>query len=229
MDPVETIGLWAVLWVGTHIGISSSLRARLIHAAGPDRYRGIYSLVAFATLGPLIYEFAYHKHSGPLLWYLRDNHAARGLTWLLMFFAFILLAASLINPVPSSMGGQASQSAPRGLQKVTRHPGLVAFSTFGIAHLLMNGWVGDVIFFGAFPVLGIAGGINQDHRKLRELGESYRSFIEATSFLPFAALLTGKQKWQSRETPWLAILVGLVLAAVIVAVHPYIFGGNPLG
>ena len=34
--------------------------------------RGIYSLVAFATIGPLIYEFARNKHAGPLLWYLRD-------------------------------------------------------------------------------------------------------------------------------------------------------------
>jgi len=229
MDPVESIGLWAVLWVGTHLGISSTrLRSRLISLVGAEPYRGVYSLVAFATLGPLIYEFAYHKHSGPLLWYLRATPEARGVTWLLMFLAFIFLAASLINPAPSSIGA-ASQNTPRGLQKLTRHPGLVAFSLFGIGHLLMNGWAGDVIFFGAFPVLGIAGGLTQDQRKLRELGDSYRQFMDATSFFPFLALLSGRQKWQPGDMPWIVIVVGIVVAAVTVAVHPYIFGGNPLG
>jgi uncharacterized membrane protein len=45
-----------------------------------------------------------------------------------------------------------------GIQKVTRHPSFIAFAIFGFAHMLMNGWAGDILFFGSFPALSILGG-----------------------------------------------------------------------
>ena len=88
---------------------------------------------------------------------------------------------------------------PRGLLKITRHPSFVAFSLFGIAHMLMNGWAGDVIFFGMFPALGIIGGMHQDQRKIRELGDRYRDFVAKTSFVPFAALLRRPRPMDQRR------------------------------
>ena len=93
----------------------------------------------------------------------------------------------------------------------------------------MNGWMGDVIFFGTFPALGIIGGMHQDSRKIRELGERYRQFKAKTSFVPFAALINGRQQWTSADMPWAAIGEGAVLTIAIVALHPIIFGGHPLG
>ena len=231
MDPVASIALWAILFVGSHLVISSTaIRPWLIAKIGEQPYRGLYSLVSFATLVPLIIAFAYHKHSGAMLWYLRAMPLARWLTWVLMVSAFIMLVSGLVTPSPASIGAEAaSKSAPRGLLKVSRHPSFVAFALFGIAHMLMNGWVGDLIFFGTFPVLGIAGGKFQDARKLRELGESYLKFMGETSFFPGAALITGAQKWTSADTPWTGILVGMALAIVTVVVHPWLFGGQPLG
>ena len=47
-----------LLFLASHLIISSSaVRPWLISAVGEQPYRGIYSLIAFATLGPLIYEF----------------------------------------------------------------------------------------------------------------------------------------------------------------------------
>ena len=91
MDPVASIGLWAVLFIGTHLIISStSIRPGLIAWVGEQPYRGIYSLVSFATLIPLIVVFAGHKHSGPMLWYAREDAPLRWLTWALMLLAFII-------------------------------------------------------------------------------------------------------------------------------------------
>ncbi len=230
MNATEWIALWAALFLGTHLVISSSrVRPRLVAAVGEQRYRGIYSLVAFATLGPLIYEFAYHKHAGPMLWFFRDSAPMRTLTWILMFLALILIVASFINPNPGGIGAPASNLEPHGVLKITRHPGLVAFSLFGLAHLLMNGWAGDVFFFGMFPVIAIIGGKHQDRRKLREMGDRYRNFMAKTSFMPFGALLAGRQRWSSTDTPWIPIAIGLALALAIVFLHPWMFGGNPLG
>ena len=229
MDATVWIALWAFLFLASHLIISSSaVRSRLIDAIGEQPYRGIYSIVAAGTLGPLIYEFARNKHAGPLLWYLRADAPIRWLVWLLMLAALILFVASFINPNPGVASAKGVLE-PHGIQKITRHPSFVAFSLFGIAHILMNGWAGDVIFFGMFPALGIIGGMHQDARKLRELGERYSEFVSKTSFMPFAALIGGRVRWTSGDMPWAAIGAGIVLTAAIVALHSLIFGGNPLG
>jgi uncharacterized membrane protein len=232
MDPVAAIALWSTLFVVSHLLISSqTIRSRLVNRMGELPFRGLYSLVAFGTLIPLVMTFIGHKHAGAMLWYLRDFRTARSLTWLLMFAALIMLAASLISPSPGAIGARPSDSAGgvHGMLKLTRHPGHVAFSLFGFAHMLMNGWVGDVIFFGTFPALGILGGLHQDRRKLREMGESYRRFVEQTSFFPGAALASGRQHWSLADMPWVAIGIGSAIAVILVMFHPYLFGGSPLG
>ncbi len=230
MDATVWIALWALSFLASHLIVSSAaVRSRLIGAVGEQPYRGIYSLIAAVTLGPLIYEFAHNKHAGPILWYLRVVAPIRWLAWILMLAALVLLVGSFITPNPGGIGASADKSEPRGLLKITRHPGLVAFSLFGIAHMLMNGWAGDVIFFGMFPALGIIGGMHQDQRKLRELGDRYRAFMAKTSFVPFAALVGGRTRWTGGDMPWAAIGAGVVLTIAIVALHPRIFGGNPLG
>jgi uncharacterized membrane protein len=71
--------------------------------------------------------------------------------------------------------------------------------------------------------------MHQDARKIRELGDRYRGFLAKTSFVPFAALISGRVRWTGGDVPWAAIGAGVVLTAAIVALHPIIFGGNPLG
>lgn len=233
MDPVFAIALWAMLFLGSHLVISSrAVRPRLIAIVGERAYPGVYSLVALATFVPLVLAFAHHKHSGAILWNLRGVDAIRWIVWLLMLLALVIFIASFITPNPGSMGAQGSDksaSVARGVLKISRHPGFVAFSTFGIAHVLMNGFVGDVIFFGTFPALSIIGGMHQDARKEAQLGASYKSLVESTSFFPGLALIEGRQHWTMADTPWIAIVIGIALTTLIVWLHPTIFGGNPLG
>jgi uncharacterized membrane protein len=229
MDATVWIAIWAVSFLASHLIISSSaVRPRLIAAVGEGPYRGIYSLVAIGTLVALIYEFGHNKHAGPMLWYLRAIPPLRWLTWILMLAALILFVGGFITPNPGGMTPGGSKE-PRGVLKITRHPTLVGFGLFGIAHMLMNGWAGDVIFFGMFPALAIIGGMHQDARKLRELGDSYRELMAKTSLAPFGALVSGRVRWTSGDTPWAAIGAGVVLTIAILALHPTLFGGNPLG
>lgn len=229
MEPVLVVGFWAVMFIGVHLVTSSTrVRPALVAAVGEQPYRGIYSVAAFATLVPLIIVFGRHKHSGPMLWYLRAEAPLRGLAWLMMLAALIFLVAGLVNPSPGAIGGPTEQRAT-GMLKITRHPSFVAFTLFGFSHMLMNGWLGDLLFFGSFPTLGILGGLHQDRRKLRELGESYRKFMAETSFFPGAALLSGRHQWSREDVPWAAIGIGTAATILIVILHPFFFGGSPLG
>ena len=86
-----------------------------------------------------------------------------------------------------------------------------------------------MIFFGTFPALSIIGGMHQDARKEAQLGASYRSLVDSTSFFPGLALFQGRQHWTAADMPWKAIVIGILLTVVVVWLHPMIFGGNPLG
>jgi uncharacterized membrane protein len=229
MSPVGWISLWAILFLATHLVISSKyLRPRLVSALGADAYRAAYSVIGLGTFIALVLEFAWHKHAGAMLWNLRADAPLRWVVWVLMALALILIVAGFINPSPAQNFMPTEEGAPHGILKITRHPSFVGLATFGIAHMIMNGWTGDLIFFGTFPALGIVGGLHQDRRKLREFGASYHSFLEATSFIPFAALISGRQKFSRGDVPWTAIGIGVVLTIAIVIVHPFLFGGNPL-
>jgi uncharacterized membrane protein len=229
MDPVAEIALWTSLFVGTHFLLSSkAVRPTLVGVVGAQPFRGIYSLIAIGTFIPMVIAFGRNKHAGAMLWNLRQQPMARVLTWVLMFAAIILLVAGLFNPNPAAIGAP-SRTRPTGILKITRHPSFVAFVSFGLGHLLMNGWVGDVIFFGGFALLGIAGGVHQDRRKLEEMGPSYREFLAASSFFPGAALFGGRVRWSRGDTPWTAAAVGIATTIVVVGIHPYVFGGLPLG
>ncbi|MGD0075736.1 MAG: NnrU family protein [Candidatus Binataceae bacterium] len=228
MDVVGQIAFWTALFLITHLGISSAeVRPRMIKALGANAFRGIYSLISLVTFIPLIVVFGYHKHAGPMIWNLRPVLPARVLAWLLMLAAVILLVDGIIHPAPSSMGARVSGKA-RGIIKLTRHPLFVASVLFGLAHMLMNGWAGDLIFFGSFVVLGVVGGWHQDNRKISELGDSYQRLIDETSFMPGAAIWAGRQRWEPGDTPWRSIVIGVVLTIMLVTVHPMFFGGHPL-
>jgi uncharacterized membrane protein len=230
MDPATLVGFWAVLFLGTHLAISSAaIRPRVVALIGEQPYRGVYSLVSFATFIPLVVVFANHKHAGAMLWNLRPFAPVRWLAWLLMLTAMVLFAASLKNPSPVTIGAPSSNTSPRGVLKITRHPGFTAFTLFGLAHMLMNGFIGDLLFFGTFPALGILGGMHQDSRKLGQIGDAYRRFMAETSFFPGVALWQGRQRWVQGDTPWLWVAVGAAVTVLIVVVHPMIFGGHPLG
>lgn len=230
MDPAVMIAIWAVLFVGTHLVISSSaVRPRLVAAVGQQPYRGIYSLVSFATFVPLVIAFGRHKHAGAMLWNLRAVEPVRWLSWVLMLLAFIVFAASFVNPNPATLGAPAGSGTAAGILKITRHPGFVGFTLFGVAHMLMNGYLGDLMFFATFPALSIIGGFHQDRRKEQELGDSYRKLEAETSFFPGAAIIQGRQRFTAADVPWIGIMIGMFATAVVLMLHPMLFGGNPFG
>ena len=100
-----------------------------------------------------------------------------------MLLALTLFTGAFVNLNPGAIGAPRDASAS-GVLKTTRHPTFVAVVLFAIAHLLMNGWVGDVLFFGSLGLLAVLGGLHQDRRKLRELGAPYQQLLDSTSFFP---------------------------------------------
>lgn len=219
--------LWAA-FAGSHMVLSSArLRPRLRARLGEQGFRGLYSLVALATFIPLIWVYSAYRHAGPLLWTtIGPPEVAKMLNHVLMALALVLLASSLLpaSAAPSAMHAQAEGIARvRGMTRITRHPTLVAFALFGIAHLLVNGNLADVVFFGGFPLYTWIGARHQDERLARDR-PGYGNVIANTSIVPFGAIFAGRQSLVVRELPLPGVVVGLGLAIVLRLFHPTLFG-----
>ena len=175
----------ALLWAGfagAHLYLSGDdVRPRLVARLGPDVFRGVYSLVVLVWFGWLVWYWWHHKHTGPLLWTtLGPPVLARALNHVLMFAAFVLLVPAVLpaSAAPSlTIAGGRDASVVRGLLRITRHPLLMALALFGLAHLLVNGTLGDVAFFAGFPLFVWIGTRHQDARLARDrpgYGELHR-------------------------------------------------------
>jgi uncharacterized membrane protein len=131
---VLVIGL--IVFLGVHLFTTlRGPRAALIGRIGEGAYKGLYSLVAAVGLVLIVWGFGRYRSGGWVqIWY--PPAALRPLTYLLMWIAFIALAATY---------------CPLGKIKSTlRHPMLVAVKAWALAHLLANGDLGAFVLFGAF-------------------------------------------------------------------------------
>jgi uncharacterized membrane protein len=79
------------------------------------------------------------------------------------------------------------------------------------------------IYFVGIVVLSVVGGVHQDRRLITELGEGYRAYVAATSFWPFVAAVTKRQKIRWREQPWFGFGVGIGTSVALYDIHAHIF------
>jgi uncharacterized membrane protein len=225
--PAELLLLW-MAFAGTHIALSSGrIRPRLIAGIGAQPFLGVYSLVALALFVPLVRLYFRHRHAGPVLWTSAGPPAgAVAANHVLMAAALVLVVAAVLpgSAAPSAMGaGAAAPLTARGTTRVTRHPLFAGLALFGIAHLLVNGALGDVVFFGGFPLYGWIGARHQDARLARQR-PGYAAFVAETSFVPFAAIVRGRQRLVAGELPWAAIAGGLAATVALRHWHGTLFG-----
>ena len=211
---------WWLAFAGSHWVLSSlAIRRPLVEKLGENGFRGLYSIVAFATFVPLVWTYFGHKHEGPLLWAVPHTLATRWIVYVLMGAAFVLLTASFVKPSPA--GVVPGPANPVGAFRITRHPLLMAFAIFGLAHLLLNGSAADVAFFGGFVLFSPLGAWHQDQRKLAMGTPGYAEFHRATPFLPF----TGPETVRGIRELGPVIAIGIVVTAVVRYFHGSWFGG----
>ena len=219
--------LAALLFVGTHLGISSTtLRARLVEAIGERGFQALYSLIAIATLSYLIWlynalpRYDYFWMPSPELYMV-----AR----VLMPIALILAVGSFLTRNPTMVGAErlldAGEGAglARGVLRITRHPFQWGVLIWAISHVAANGDANSVVFFSAFGVLSGLGTMAMDRKKAAALGENWTAYAGATSNLPFAAILSGRNRLVLSEL-WLPVLLGLVIYAALSWGHEWVSG-----
>jgi uncharacterized membrane protein len=219
-----TAFLW-LLFGGSHVLLSRrATRRRLIDRLGETGFIASYSAVAIVCFAALVHQVALHRDEGPKGWLLPSIPPVSGALVVVSLFGLaLLLAGVLVYPqLPMAAFGHRALE-PQGIQQVTRHPFFAGIALWAGAHCLLSVHPVSFVFFLGFLLLALIGGLHQDRRLLAELGEPYRAYLARTSWLPFLAVLRGKQKLRWREQPWWAYALGLACSLVIRQLHAHLF------
>lgn len=221
--------IWLVLmslfWVGMHIGIAgTSVRSAIAARIGDNGFRGLFSTVSVGAIVLLVMAWRTAPHVP--LWTLPE-----WFDWLvviLMLPAFLLFVASVATPNPTAIAGKLGDAGPRGIQRITRHPMLWSFALWAALHVLANGDLAAVLFFGAFLVTALAGMPSIDAKLAKRDPAMWGRLAPATSILPFGAALAGRNQVEWGEIPVLVWILGPIAWLALIVLHPWLFGAPVL-
>jgi uncharacterized membrane protein len=218
VNTVASLALATAAFVGTHFLLSHPLRAGLVRKLGEKAFAGLYSLIAFTTLGWMIFAWRDIGGSAPIwvapFWWQQVTSG-------IMLLALILLAGSFVkNPAFPHPGAERQSIRPAtGAFAVTRHPMNWSFILWALVHISLWGSPRNLIVAGGILILAFFGSVGQDRKKRALHGGLWREWEERTSFFPFAALLTGKARWRAAWPGWTPLIAGVVLWLAITWYH----------
>ena len=229
MNELAWLVLWAAVFVAQHLGVaSSSLRPRLVGAIGEKGYLGLYSITSIVVLVLLIRAYAGMEPT-TLLW--PTHEILRWLALLVMPVALWLVIGGLLTRNPTMVGVvlEGTEEVPvHGVLRITRHPVQSGILLWSLTHLIANGDLPSLVFFGSFALISGYGMILIDRRRQTTLGDEWTAFQTATSLLPFAAILTGRQSFKAPEIGWLAPTLAVAIFLALWWAHAWI-AGVPVG
>ena len=145
--------LGLVLFLGVHSVsiVSPQGRDRMVKQLGEMPFKGLYSLVAAVGLGLIIWGYGLSRENPVMLYAMPAGF--RHLAALLILPVFVLLFAAYL---------------PGRIQRVAKHPMLLAVKLWALAHLLAQsvtgGTLADVLLFGGFLVWAVADRISVKRR-----------------------------------------------------------------
>jgi len=125
-----------VVFLGAHSVriFADDFRAAQIARIGPNRWKGIYTLVSLAGFVLLVWGFGQARQAPVLLW--ASTVWTHYVTALLTLPAFVLVAAAYVpgNRIKAKIG----------------HPMVAGVTTWAVAHLMSAFTLADVVLFGSF-------------------------------------------------------------------------------
>ncbi len=221
-----SLSLAAMFFTAIHLGLSgTALRHRAVAAAGPRGYMVAFSAASVAGMIWLVAAYngaPYVETWGTPEWW-------KPVALVLMLPAFLLVIVGLATPNPTAVAGEGLIARPPvGIVRVTRHPFLVGVALWAGIHVVSNGDVASLLFFGSLAIVAGAGTVSIDAKRRQALGgPAWDTFASRTSILPFAATLAGRNTLDARELGWWRPAAGLAAYALLLGGHQYLFGVSP--
>jgi uncharacterized membrane protein len=222
---VLSVLLAAVFFAGIHLGVAGTrLRDRAIAALGNAGYSATFSLASVAGLVWLV--AAYTRAPYLALWGMLEWW--KPVAIVLMLPAVLLVVIGLTTPNPTSIAQEKRLAEPaQGIVRVTRHPFLTGVGLWAIVHLIGNGDVASLVFFTTWAVVAVAVTVSIDAKRRRLSAAAWEPFAAQTSIVPFAAIASGRNRFNPGEIGLWRWGVGLIVYALLLGGHGPIIGISP--
>lgn len=222
---MESLIAACALFLGMHWIVSGSpLRTPIVEALGPRLFQALFSLTIAISL--VWMGFAYADAPYQPTW--GTAQALQPLSLLLTLVAFLMFGLSITDKNPTTLGRvPPDQVEARGMVRITRHAGLLGLGLWGLAHFIVNGDWASHLLFGSIAFQGLIGPLNLDRKYRSRFGADWTPFARQTSYLPFVAIVQGRNRLVLGElNPWAAAITIAVFAALLAA-HRSLFGVAP--
>lgn len=208
-----------------HLIVSGRLlRDFMIAALGYPVYIGGVSLLTILSLVVMSYGYALIPHND-FVW--QPSPIADKVTKVLMLFSLISLMMGTFTTNPTNMisttgwNDKAIDKEITGTMKITRHPVQWSIMLFAVAHLIANGDRASIILFGTLIFVSSIGMLLMDARQRRLDDPRWQAFMEKTSMVPFAALVTRRLEFTRVDINWKGVIIGIGLYAAIYWMHGF--------
>lgn len=222
---------FVVFFIGHSLFPRPFFKQRLTAALGQRGYLVFYSLLSTVLLVWLIWaalDAPYVEIWAPAEW----------LTYvpvLLMPVAFMLFLAALFQPNPFSVSFvKAGYDAEKpGVLRITRHPILVSFAVWALAHVPANGDLVSIVLFGSLGLFAVLGAMAMERVTRRRMGDDWAAAARATCGFSLAAffhaLIGGGRALDHGLGVWVWFMLGLVgYVLFLLYAHILLFGVDPL-
>ena len=193
-----------------------------IEKFGRKIYMSAYSLVSLGLLAWLVTAMINAPYIG--IWATTPLTVAIAIG--LMFFSCILLAAGAgrANSLSISFrGGQTDMDNP-GILALVRHPIIYTFLLWSLAHVIVNGDVIGLVFFGGMLAFSIIGAKVAEKRARNKLSEAEFAELSQVNQGPFGERF--KKALSARSA--IEVAIGVLLFFVLLIGHEHIIGVSPL-
>ena len=206
------------VFLAGHI-IPGILRERLVRWVGYRTYIFGFSVLSLFLFGWVVHEVLVAESF--FLWGYQPWQAQ--LLVIGMLPACILWASAILQPCPLSIGRKTGFDPARpGINRFCRHPLLLGMIIWGIGHMIANGDLVAVLFFGGSAAFALIGFWRMEKIRLRAVApEQQAVWLGATRRFDPSALFHGAIGWRD-------VLAGTVSYLLLLFGHGHVIGVNPL-
>ncbi|MBL4623132.1 MAG: hypothetical protein JKY89_12120 [Immundisolibacteraceae bacterium] len=223
---MESLIAACLFFLGMHWIISGSpLRQFVVKLFGEKLFKALFSLSIFIAIGWMSVAYA----NAPDLPTWGTAEQLKPVSLVLMLLAFLMMTTGATDKNPTTLGlVPPDQVEARGMVRITRNAGLFGLGLWGLAHFIVNGDVASHWIYGTFAFQGLIAPLNMERKYRARYGEAWTKFADQTSYIPFAAIITGRNKLVISELNIWGALTGLSLFLLVLWFHESWFGVSPL-
>lgn len=212
----------AVLLFASHaIPSWPGVRPALLGRLGRPGFIALHSLLSVATLALFVIAYQGADTAGHLFF---PADGAAKLTAALMPAALFLMLAR----VTTKFGEPPAPLPAAGIYRITRFPGSMGLLLWALLHLQATGDARRFILFATMAAIALFAMVKNDWVLRHSPSPAAAAFRAETSAVPFAAILSGRQRRVWREIGLGRVAGALLLYAAILHAHPLVFGVDPL-